>query len=403
VVKHSLGKGESVSPILTGGSEGEDADVAQLVEHVFRKDGVVSSILTIGSYYYLIYFMKKNINNDKKVFEGERAITDFLTPGSLGMTPVVELPPVLNKFTKDKVRIFVKLMQFVPLCNIKSMPSWQMLSGMDKKDLASTKHLVEYSSGNTVLSLAILSRHFGIPYLHAIITPDVPEHKKRLLKLVGADLLISHGPKSPDVHSNKGGVYEAKQLGKKKGWYNLNQYTNPGNSGAGEEYVAKELWSQLGEELSIFVSTIGTAGTIYGAGSYFKSKNKNIYVAGASIKKGSSIPGPRMDEAILKLGIPWYDIVDKVIPIDALSSYERSLALIRQGLFVGPSTGMQLAMIEKMVGDMKKNKTLNKYRNKNKEVVIAFVACDMMYPYIDDYFSILPKKYFKKEHHLKNK
>jgi len=339
--------------------------------------------------------------NNKKVFGGDNAIKDFLTPGSLGMTPVVELPPSLNKFTKDGVRIFIKLMQFVPLGNIKSMPSWQMLSGMTKSELKDTKHLVEYSSGNTVLSLAILSRHFGIPNLHAIITPDVPEHKKRLLKLVGADLLISYGPRSPDVHSNKGGVYEAKQLGKKKGWHNLNQYINPGNTSAGEEYVAKELWNQLGSDLTIFASTIGTAGTIYGAGSYLKSKNKNIYVAGTSIKKGSSIPGPRVDEAILKLGIPWYDIVDKVIPIDAVSAYGKSLVLVRSGLFVGPSTGMQLAMIEKMVTDMKKNKTLNKYRNKNKEVVIAFVACDMMHPYIDDYFSILPKKYFKKEHKLK--
>jgi len=344
--------------------------------------------------------MEKVHKSDKKVFEGTHAITDFLTPGALGMTPLVELPPSLNKFTKDDVRIFVKLMQFVPLGNIKSMPSWQMLSGIDKETLKQTKHLVEYSSGNTVLSLAILSRHFGIPNLHAIITPDVPEHKKRLLKLVGADLLISHGPRSPDVHSNKGGVYEAKQLGKKKGWHNLNQYINPGNAGASEEYVAKELWSQLGDKMTIFTSTIGTAGTIYGAGTYLKSKNKNIYIAGSSIKKGSSIPGPRVDEAILKLGIPWYDIVDKVIPIDAVSAYERSLALIRLGLFVGPSTGMQLAMIDKMVSEMKKNKTLNKHRNKNKEVVIAFVACDMMHPYIDDYFAILPKKYFKPEHNL---
>jgi len=344
--------------------------------------------------------MEKVHKSDKKVFEGTHAITDFLTPGALGMTPLVELPPSLNKFTKDDVRIFVKLMQFVPLGNIKSMPSWQMLSGIDKETLKQTKHLVEYSSGNTVLSLAILSRHFGIPNLHAIITPDVPEHKKRLLKLVGADLLISHGPRSPDVHSNKGGVYEAKQLGKKKGWHNLNQYINPGNAGASEEYVAKELWSQLGDKMTIFTSTIGTAGTIYGAGTYLKSKNKNIYIAGSSIKKGSSIPGPRVDEAILKLGIPWYDIVDKVIPIDAVSAYERSLALIRLGLFVGPSTGMQLAMIDKMVSEMKKNKTLNKHRNKNKEVVISFVACDMMHPYIDDYFAILPKKYFKPEHNL---
>ena len=344
--------------------------------------------------------MKKNINNGKKVFEGEKALMDFLTPGSLGMTPVVELPSSVNKFAKDGVKIFVKLMQFVPLGNIKSMPSWQMLHSMTNEELKDTKHLVEYSSGNTVLSLAILSRHFGIPNMHAIITPDVPEHKKRLLKLVGADLMISHGPRSPDVHSNKGGVHEAKILGKKKGWHNLNQYTNPGNAGASEEYVAKELWAQIGDQMTIFGSTIGTAGTIYGAGTYLKSKNKDLYVAGTSIKKGSSIPGPRVDEAILKLGIPWYDIVDQVIPIDALSAYEKSLELIRLGLFVGPSTGMQLAMIEKMLGEMKKNKTLGKHRNKNKEVVVAFVACDMMYPYIDDYFSILPKKFFKQEHNL---
>ena len=119
--------------------------------------------------------MEKVQKSGKKVFEGKDAMMDFLTPGALGMTPVVELPPSINKYAKDGVRIFVKLMQFVPLGNIKSMPSWEMLSGMTKDEIKDTKHLVEYSSGNTVLSLAILSRHFGIPNLHAIITPDVPE------------------------------------------------------------------------------------------------------------------------------------------------------------------------------------------------------------------------------------
>jgi cysteine synthase len=236
--------------------------------------------------------------------------------------------------------------------------------------------------------------------MHAIITPDVPEHKKKLLQLVGTELLISHGPKSPDVFSNKGGVHEAKMLGQKTGWHNLNQYTNPFNMKASEEYIGKELWEQLGLRMTIFASSIGTAGTIYGAGTFLKNKNKNIYIAGTSIKKGSSIPGPRVEEAILKLGIPWYDVVDEVIPIDALSAYEKSLSLIRLGLFVGPSTGMQLAMVNKLIIDMKKKKTLNNYRNKNGEVVISFIACDTMFPYIDDYFSILPKKYFKPEKDL---
>jgi len=344
--------------------------------------------------------MKKAQNKNKKVFTGGKAISEFLCPSSVGMTPLVELPSSINKFTKDKVRIFIKLMQFVPLGNIKSVPAWMMLQAIPKDKLKSIQHLVEYSSGNTVLSLAVLSKHFGIPNLHAIITPDVPEHKKKLLQLVGADLLISHGPKSPDVFSNKGGVYEAKILGQKKGWHNLNQYTNPGNYGASEEYIGKELWSQLGKNMTIFASTIGTAGTIYGTGMYLKSKNKDIYIAGASIANGSSIPGPRVHDAIPKLGIPWYDVVDKVTPIHTLEAFEQSLHLIRLGLFVGPSTGMALAMINNIITDMKKKKILDKYRNANGEVVIAFVACDMMHPYVDEYFDILPKKYFKPEHNL---
>jgi hypothetical protein len=58
---------------------------------------------------------------------------------------------------------------------------------------------------------------------------------------------------------------------------------------------------------------------------------------------------------------------------------------------------MQLAMINKLIPILKKNKTLNKYKNKKGEILITFLACDTMFPYIDDYFSILPKSYFKKE------
>jgi len=339
--------------------------------------------------------------NNKKVFEGTTAISDFLTPGALGPTPLIELPSSLNPFTKDKVRIFVKLTQFVPLSNIKSLSAWQMLSKMDSATRKKTKHLIEYSSGNTVLSLAILSKHFGIENMHAIITPDVPEHKKRLLRLVGAELLISHGNPSPGVFDTEGGIYDAKMMDQKEGWYNLHQYINQNNPKASEEYIGKELWKQLGNKLSIFAASIGTAGTILGAGSYLKKKNKNIFIAGASIKRGSSIPGPRGEDAIPKLGFKWESTVDKTYPIDTFSAFSNSLDLIRQGLFVGPSTGMQLAMVKIMLAEMKKKKQLDTHRNKNGEVVIAFIACDTMFTYIDEYFAVLPKKYFKEDKNLK--
>jgi len=344
--------------------------------------------------------MAKIHKSSNKVFQGEHAVFDFLNPEALKMTSIVELPESLNHFKKDKVRIFIKLVNSSPLLNIKYFTAWQMLSGIPKDKLKSIKNLVEFSSGNTVFSLAILSKYFGISNMHAIITPDVLEHKKKLLKLAGADILISDGPRSPDVSSQTGGVYQAKILGDKNDWYNLNQYTNKNSQVASETYIGKELWNQLGSKLSIFVSTIGTAGTIFGAGKFLKEKNKNIFICGATIKRGSSIPGPRGEDAINKLSFPWRFVVDKTIPIDQESAYLESLKLIRLGFLVGPSTGMQLAMINKLIPILKKNKTLNKYKNKKGEILVTFLACDTMFPYVDDYFSVLPKKYFKPERTL---
>ncbi|HEU0085351.1 MAG TPA: pyridoxal-phosphate dependent enzyme [Candidatus Paceibacterota bacterium] len=336
------------------------------------------------------------MKNKKNIFAGENAVRDFLNPGALGPLPVVELPKSLNPFHEEGVRIFIKLMQFVPLSNIKSFPAHAMLSALSKEKLSRTKNLVEYSSGNTVLSLTILGRHFGIPNMHAVITPDVPLHKKRLLQLVGANLLISHGPPSPDVWAEAGGVYEAKKLGEKSGWHNLHQYINPANQKAAEEHVGKEIWKQFGAKLSVFMASIGTAGTIAGAGPYILKKNSKAKIWGTAIESGSSVPGPRGESAIHKLAFPWEKCVHEVIAVDELCSFRASLDLIRQGFFVGPSTGMQLSGINKKIREYKRKGKLDELRNKNGEIVVCFVACDTMFPYIDDYFSVLPEKLFPK-------
>ena len=333
-------------------------------------------------------------SKSKNFFQGDEAVKSFLTPGAMGPTPVVELPKELNPFHKDKVRIFIKLTQFVPLGNIKSLPSYKMLENIPKKDLPGIKHLIEYSSGNTALSLTIFSKHFGIPNMHAIITPDVPEHKKRLLQLAGTNLLISHGVPSPGVFANEGGIYDAKVLGKQKGWHNFNQYINPGNWQGARDYVGKELWKQFGTDLSVLMTSIGTAGTVYGAGSYLKNKNKKMNLMAAAIKDGYEIPGPRGEVMIHQLGIPWKDVVDEVIPVNTENAFLYSLKLIRLGLFVGPSTGMQLwALISKLT-EYKKKKKLSSLRNSDGEIICCFVACDTMFAYIDEYFDVLPSSHF---------
>lgn len=321
----------------------------------------------------------------KNVFSGEKAIFNYLIPGAMGPTATVELPSRLNPYLKDGVHIYIKLVQSIPLANIKSLPSWFMLDAIPKDKLKKIKHLVEYSSGNTVLSLAVLSRHFNIPNMHAIIAPDVPENKQKLLRLMGVDLIISTGPASPDVHGKDGGIWDATQMGKKKAWKNLNQYTNENSPKAATEIIGKEIWAQFGKNIDILCVSLGTGATVVGTGHYLKKKIPNLYLLATSVKKDNHIPGPRGEEAVKKLKFPWKKFTDLELPIATEPAFAMSLKLIREGLFVGPSTGMQLAGILETLSKMKKEKKLKKNTN------VVFIACDTMFPYIDEYFKFLPE------------
>lgn len=333
-------------------------------------------------------------DKNKKIYAGENAVHSFLRPAGVGFSPIIELPGRVNPFIADGVRIFIKMVQFMPLFNIKALPAYNMLRNIEPDKLKEISDLIEYSSGNTVLSLAIFAQYFGIPNMHAIITPDVPASKKRLLQIVGAHLLISHGPASPDVFAEEGGIWEAKQIGDKPSWHNLNQYINEENKNASYKYIGKEIWDQIGEDLSIFVASIGTGGTIYGSGSFLKEQHHRVFVLGTAIQKGSAIPGPRGEVMIHKLGIPWEKVTDEVIPINAHDAFLHSLRLIRLGLFVGPSSGMQLAALLQKIETLKINNELHAFRNKHGQVFCSIIGCDTMFPYIDDYFEVLGAEHF---------
>jgi cysteine synthase A len=188
------------------------------------------------------------------------------------------------------------------------------------------------------------------------------------------------------VNGILGGIWDAKQMGKRRGWKNLNQYINPGNPKASGEIIGRELWRQFGKKINILCASIGTGGTVTGTGSYLKKKIPDLFVVATSIKKGSEIPGPRGEDAVKKLGLPWEKVADLELPVAEKPAFEMSLALIREGIFVGPSTGMQLAGILELLKKMKARKKLK------RNTSVVFVACDTMFPYIEDYFSVLPDK-----------
>ena len=111
--------------------------------------------------------MKKENQN---IFKGNNSIKDFLNPDLHPFLPLVELPESLNPFLKDRVHIFAKLMYFLPLLNIKSLPALNMLLEAEKSGKLKDVHtIIENSSGNTAFSLGIIALALGIKNVNAIV------------------------------------------------------------------------------------------------------------------------------------------------------------------------------------------------------------------------------------------
>jgi cysteine synthase A len=192
------------------------------------------------------------------------------------------------------------------------------------------------------------------------------------------------------VNGTIGGIWDAAEMGKQPGWKNLHQYKNMNSPKGAEKVIGKEIWEQFGKSLDILTVSLGTGGTVLGIGPYLKNKNSKLYIIANPIKRGSSIPGPRGEDAVKKLFFPWEKTVDLELPIAEKPAFEMSLKMIREGLFVGPSTGMQLAGILEYLGKLKKEKKLKKLAHGGK-INAMIIACDTMFPYIEDYFSVLPE------------
>ena len=165
------------------------------------------------------------------VFDGPTALRDFLNPDNQPPLPLVKLPASLNPFAGDGVKIYAKLMNFLPLANIKSLPAFNMLLEKEASgELKSVAALIENSSGNTVFSLGILARIFGIEKTKAIVSHEVSHGKLQLLRFFGIDISVNEEPICPDPSDKESGIYKAKEIGQSEnGWWNPGQYDNEAN------------------------------------------------------------------------------------------------------------------------------------------------------------------------------
>jgi cysteine synthase/rhodanese-related sulfurtransferase len=342
--------------------------------------------------------MEKRTNEQKvlNTFEGSNAVLDFLNPDNAPYTPLVEIPDHLNPYRKDGIRIFAKLMNALPLANLKSLPAYNMLLNRKEKD-STQDTLIENSSGNTVFSLAVIARLMGIPHTKAVVSHEVSRGKLNILRFLGIEVIVNEEPICPDPTDPKSGIYKAKVWAKENNWFNPGQYDNKANPEAHYKWTGPQIWEQTKGKISLLSVGLGTTGSVVGIGKFLKEKNSKIKIIGVSRIANNPVPGVRTSNLLSEIAFDWKSVLDHQEEVGTVESFKMSMELCRAGLFVGPSSGFAL------VGLLNH---LSKQKMSREEKIAVFICPDSPFPYIDEYFQYLEPSSFPKienEHLLKEK
>ena len=315
------------------------------------------------------------------VFEGPAAIREFLDPENKPPLPLVELPAELNPFVDFGVRIFGKLMYLLPLLNVKSLPALNMLRQAEASgELRDVHTIVENSSGNTALSLAILAGLFNIRNVVALVPWDIAPGKLDLLRICGVEPRLTK-----DSPGQRSGIAQARHMGKEPGLFNPAQYENEYNPVAYEKWVAPEIWKQTQGKLRVFVSALGTTGTLVGCSTYFHAHAPDVNTVGVICSEGQAVPGVRSEARLQEISFDWRKAADCIVDAGTKEAFRRSVALCQHGLMAGPSSGLALAGLFRFLWESLETGKLDRLRDQDGEVVATFICGDTPLPYLDKY------------------
>ena len=326
------------------------------------------------------------MHSSKNVFRGADAIRDFLDPDKLPYVPLVEIPPLLNPHADDGVRILAKMMNLLPLGNVKAIPAFNMIREKARRgELDGIESLVENSSGNTVFSLAIAARQFGVEKTRSYVPAEISWNKLLMLLFFGVEPIVNQEPAKPAENDPASGVYKARRDGERPEVLNPGQYENPDNPAAHEKWTGPQIWDQTDGKLGVFCAALGTTGTLIGTASYLKAQNPDIPIVGVMRAPDHYVPGARTEKLLNLVDFDWRPHVDHIEHAQSEVSYRLSMALSRRGLMAGPTSGMALAGLLQYLDVKKNGGGLDDLRNEDGEVLCVFPCPDGPLPYLDEY------------------
>ncbi|MBP6143352.1 MAG: cysteine synthase A [Proteocatella sp.] len=275
----------------------------------------------------------------------------------VGKTPIVELSNLTEEFGINAT-LLAKLEYFNPAGSVKDRIANAMIKDAEEKGfLKKGTVIIEPTSGNTGIGLASAGAARG--YRVILTMPETMSVERRnLLKAYGAEVVLTEGAKGM-----KGAIEKASELAATMdNAFIPSQFQNPANPKIHFETTGPEIWNDTDGEVDIFISGIGTGGTISGTGKYLKSMNPDIKViavepAASPILSGGK-PGPHKIQGIGAGFVPETldtGIYDEIITIENEDAFEMARAIAtKEGILSGISSGAVLKAAE-IVGKRKEN------------------------------------------------
>jgi cysteine synthase len=260
----------------------------------------------------------------------------------IGNTPLVELRPV------GDVRIYAKLEAQNPTGSIKDRIAKAMIEAAEASgELEPGRELLEPTSGNTGISLALVAKLKGYP-LTCVLPENATEERKRLLRLFGARILYS-----PPEEGSNGAVRTALELAEREPRYFMPfQYANEANPRAHYEGTGAEIAAAL-DRVDIVVAGLGTGGTLMGVGERLRETFPEIVVAAAEPLPGDPVLGLRsLDEGYVPPILDVSKLDRKVLVSNEESVREVRRLLDEEGLFGGVSSGAVGHVARKLAGEI---------------------------------------------------
>jgi [CysO sulfur-carrier protein]-thiocarboxylate-dependent cysteine synthase len=265
---------------------------------------------------------------------------------AIGETPLVGMP---RMSPKPSVRLWAKLEGQNPTGSTKDRIAKRMVEAAEASgELTPDKTILEPTSGNTGIALAMVARRKGYP-LTVVLPDNASEERTRLLELFGAEIVYSPGDKGTN-----GSIEVARRLAADDRYYMPFQYGNPANPRAHEEGTGEEIVRDL-PEITHFVAGLGTGGTLTGVGRRLKRHDPNVKVIAAEPELGDLVYGLRsLDDGFVP---PIFDesVLDRKFLVNVADSVRATRELTeREGVFAGISSGAVLHVGLRVASELKR-------------------------------------------------